>query len=161
MSKGSKSTPALRVASPKLPHAVVELIFTHPYVRIANIVESKIVGREAAGKYLKELAALGVLEEEKVGRDKLFLHRKYLDVLFSDDHTFAPYQRRSTNEVPGTKRRRYLEENAAAADIALSGDELAELHTIFGPEAGSGEWYPEDMMRLLDRGANRPPQPGD
>jgi Fic family protein len=77
--------------SPKLPHAVIQLIFKQPYVRIANIVESKIVGREAASKYLKQLAAHGVLNEEKVGRDKIFLHRKYLDVLFSDEHTFEPY----------------------------------------------------------------------
>jgi len=91
----SETIAYVRTSSPKLPHAVVELIFTHPYVRIANVVENKIVGREAAGKYLKELAQLGILEEEKVGRDKIFLHRKYLDVLFSDDHTFAPYDRRA------------------------------------------------------------------
>jgi Fic family protein len=96
----------VRSASPKLPHAVVELIFTHPYVRIANIVESGIVGREAAGKYLKELALLGILDEEKVGRDKIFLHRKYLDVLFSDGHTFEPYERRSLKKVLGDMPRR-------------------------------------------------------
>jgi len=84
-----------RSSAPKLPHSVVELIFKRPYVRIANVVENNIVGREAASKYLKELAALGVLEQEKVGRDKIFLHRKYLDVLFSDGHTFQPYPRSS------------------------------------------------------------------
>jgi hypothetical protein len=67
------------------------------------VVEHKIVGREAAGKYLKELAALGILEEEKVGRDKIFLHRKYLDVLFSDEHGFEPYPTPAT--AVGTKRR--------------------------------------------------------
>jgi Fic family protein len=100
------TTAYVRSAAPKLPHAVVELIFTHPYVRIGNVVENGIVGREAAGKYLKELAALGVLEEEKVGRDKIFLHRKYLDVLFSDDHTFAPYERRSIKKTLGRAARR-------------------------------------------------------
>jgi len=78
-------------AAPKLPHAVVVLIFKQPYVRIGNVVESKIVGREAASKYLRDLVRLGVLEEETRGRDKIFLHRKYLDVLFGDEHTFAPY----------------------------------------------------------------------
>jgi aryl-alcohol dehydrogenase-like predicted oxidoreductase len=53
--------------------------------------------------------------------------------------------------IPGTKRRRYLEENAAAVDVVLSADDLADLNAIFGPDAGSGERYPEDMMRLLDR----------
>ena len=100
------TTAYVRTSTSKLPHAVVQLIFTHPYVRIANIVEKKIVGREAAGKYLKELAELGILEEEKVGRDKIFLHRKYLDVLFSDGHTFAPYERRSPKKALGDMARR-------------------------------------------------------
>jgi Fic family protein len=88
-----ETTAYLRESSPKVPHAVVELIFKQPYVRIANVVESRIVGREAASKYLRELAAQGVLKEEKVGRDKIFLHRKYLDVLFSEDHTVERYPR--------------------------------------------------------------------
>ena len=87
----------VRGAAPKIPLAVVELVFKRSYIRIGNLVESKIVGREAASKYLKELARLGVLEEEKVGRDKIFLHRKYLDVLFSDGHTFEPYPRQAND----------------------------------------------------------------
>ena len=83
-------------AAPKIPHAVCRAdLHAAPICRIGNLVESKIVGREAASKYLKELARLGVLEEEKVGRDKVFLHRKYLDVLFSDEHTFEPYPRQA------------------------------------------------------------------
>ncbi len=83
----------VRATAPKLPHAVVERIFTFPYCRISNLVEQGIAGREAVSKYLKELVGLGVLEEEKVGRDKIFLHRKYLDVLFAEEHTFQPYPR--------------------------------------------------------------------
>jgi len=94
----------VRASSPKTPHVVVELIFKQPYIRIANVVENKIVGREAASKYLRELAKLGVLVEEKTGRDKVFLHRKYLDVLFSDGHTFEPYAR--VGAAAATPRRR-------------------------------------------------------
>jgi Fic family protein len=83
----------VRATAPKLPHAVVEQIFTYPYCRIANLVEQAIAGREAASKYLRELVRLGVLEEEKVGRDKIFLHRKYIDVLFAEGHNFQPYPR--------------------------------------------------------------------
>lgn len=83
----------VRGAAPKVPHAVVEQIFTYPYCRIANLVERGIAGREAVSKYLKELVRISVLQEEKVGRDKLFLHRKYLDLLFGDEHGFAPYPR--------------------------------------------------------------------
>lgn len=90
-------------ASPKLPHSVIQLIFKQPYVRIANVVENKIVGREAASKYLRELASHGILQEEKVGRDKIFLHRKYLDVLFSDAHTFEPYSRSTARPAPSER----------------------------------------------------------
>jgi hypothetical protein len=95
----------VRANSTKTPHAVVELIFKQPYARISNIVESKIVGREAASKYLKELVRLGVLVEEKKGRDKIFLHRKYLDVLFSEEHTFEPYARTTVAATPKRRAR--------------------------------------------------------
>lgn len=78
-------------ANSKLPHAVVEQIFTQTYNRIGNLVERGIAGREASAKYLRELEKLGVLEAQKTGREVIFLHRKYLDVLNSDDHTFKPY----------------------------------------------------------------------
>jgi len=53
--------------------------------------------------------------------------------------------------IPGTKRRRYLEENVAAADVALSAEELAALdHAL--PRAGTaGPRYHTDMMALVDR----------
>jgi Fic family protein len=81
----------VRATAPKLPRTVVEQVFTYPYCRIAHLVEQHIAGREAVSKYLRELVRLGVLEEEKIGRDKLFLHRKYIDVLFGEEHTFEPY----------------------------------------------------------------------
>ncbi|MDX2205480.1 MAG: Fic family protein [Hyphomicrobiaceae bacterium] len=84
------TTAYVRVNS-KLPHAVVEQIFTQTYNRIGNLVERGIAGREASAKYLRELERLGVLEAEKTGRDVIFLHRKYLTVLDSDDHSFEPY----------------------------------------------------------------------
>jgi Fic family protein len=88
-----ETTRFIRAAAPKMPHAVIEQIFTQPYCRIANLVEAKIAARHTASAYLKELVRLGVLEEEKVGRDKIFLHRKYIDVLFAEEHSFEPYSR--------------------------------------------------------------------
>jgi Fic family protein len=88
-----ETTRYVRAAAPKLPHAVIEQIFTQPYCRIGNLVDARIAARHTASAYLKELVSLGILEEEKVGRDKIFLHRKYIDVLFGDEHTFQPYQR--------------------------------------------------------------------
>jgi aryl-alcohol dehydrogenase-like predicted oxidoreductase len=48
--------------------------------------------------------------------------------------------------IPGTKRRKYLEENAAAVDIALSEAELREISTAFPAEAVAGTRYPAPQM---------------
>jgi aryl-alcohol dehydrogenase-like predicted oxidoreductase len=52
--------------------------------------------------------------------------------------------------IPGTKRRSYLEQNVAAADLTLDADEIARLDEAFAPDAVSGERYPADMARLVD-----------
>jgi aryl-alcohol dehydrogenase-like predicted oxidoreductase len=43
--------------------------------------------------------------------------------------------------IPGTKRRRYLEDNAGASDVELSADDLAELDAVFPPDAAAGDRY--------------------
>ncbi|HXZ84044.1 MAG TPA: aldo/keto reductase [Myxococcota bacterium] len=53
--------------------------------------------------------------------------------------------------IPGTKRRKYLEENAAAASIALSAAELARLDEVAPRGAAAGERYPAAMMGSLNR----------
>ena len=53
--------------------------------------------------------------------------------------------------IPGTKRRRYLEENVAALDLRLGTDVLAELAAVFPPGAAAGERYPANMMVALNR----------
>ncbi|QZI73405.1 aldo/keto reductase [Pseudomonas protegens] len=53
--------------------------------------------------------------------------------------------------IPGTKQRRYLEENVAALQIRLSAAELASLEGIFSPRATAGSRYTEEVMALLDR----------
>jgi aryl-alcohol dehydrogenase-like predicted oxidoreductase len=53
--------------------------------------------------------------------------------------------------IPGTKRRRYLEENVAAAAITLAAADVARLGALFAPGAASGERYSHEMMRLVDR----------
>jgi aryl-alcohol dehydrogenase-like predicted oxidoreductase len=51
--------------------------------------------------------------------------------------------------IPGTKRVKYLEENAAAADIELSEDQLRALDETFPPGATAGERYmPEGMASV-------------
>ena len=45
--------------------------------------------------------------------------------------------------IPGTKRVRYLEENAAAADIALSEEDLRRLDEAAPAGATAGDRYPD------------------
>jgi aryl-alcohol dehydrogenase-like predicted oxidoreductase len=51
--------------------------------------------------------------------------------------------------VPGTKRRRHLDENIAAASLRLSKEDLAELDDIFPAGAAAGDRYPPMMMAKL------------
>jgi aryl-alcohol dehydrogenase-like predicted oxidoreductase len=48
--------------------------------------------------------------------------------------------------IPGTKRRKYLEENVAAVDIELSPAELQEISEAFPAEAVAGTRYPAPHM---------------
>ena len=52
--------------------------------------------------------------------------------------------------IPGTKRRKYLEENAAAVDVALSPAEVAEIDAIFPPDSAVGDRYATNMMGFVN-----------
>lgn len=51
--------------------------------------------------------------------------------------------------IPGTKRRSYLEQNVAAAEIVLSAAEVAQLAKAFPPGIASGTRYPEKQLAAL------------
>jgi aryl-alcohol dehydrogenase-like predicted oxidoreductase len=53
--------------------------------------------------------------------------------------------------IPGTKRRRYLEENVAAASVSLSGGEMAALDAALAPEKVAGPRYGPRQMAQVDR----------
>ena len=53
--------------------------------------------------------------------------------------------------IPGTKRRRYLEENVGAADVSLNAEEMAELDTALSPEKVAGPRYGPQQMAQVDR----------
>lgn len=86
------TTDHMRSAAPKIySRELIEAIFAQPYVRIQHLIDARVAERHAASRYLKQLADIGVLHEEKRGRDKLFVHRKYMQLLGSDEHTFELY----------------------------------------------------------------------
>jgi aryl-alcohol dehydrogenase-like predicted oxidoreductase len=53
--------------------------------------------------------------------------------------------------IPGTKRRRYLEENAAALDVELTAQDLLRLEEAMPNGVAAGTRYPEEMMRTVNR----------
>ncbi|MDY4323929.1 aldo/keto reductase [Pectobacterium brasiliense] len=53
--------------------------------------------------------------------------------------------------IPGTKRRRYLEENVGALDVTLTKEELAAINAIFPPDAAAGERYGKESMAALNQ----------
>ncbi|HEY9013847.1 MAG TPA: aldo/keto reductase, partial [Gemmatimonadales bacterium] len=53
--------------------------------------------------------------------------------------------------IPGTKRRKYLEENLASADLRLTPKEMAELDAAIPPGKVAGPRYNERMMATVDR----------
>ncbi len=63
-------------------------------------------------------------------------------VMAQGDHIFP---------IPGTKRVKYLEENAGAAAISFTGKELDEINNIFPKGIASGTRYPESMMSAVNR----------
>ncbi|WP_275667805.1 protein adenylyltransferase Fic [Parvibium lacunae] len=83
----------VKQAAPKIySRELVDLIFDLPYCRIQNLVEKNIAGRQAASRYLKQLVEIGVLEERAVGREKLFIHPKLMQLLTRDGNTVNGYK---------------------------------------------------------------------
>jgi aryl-alcohol dehydrogenase-like predicted oxidoreductase len=52
--------------------------------------------------------------------------------------------------IPGTKRRKYLDENAAALDVRLTADDLDRISAAFPRGMAAGERYPEFMMKAVN-----------
>ena len=73
---------AIRQSMPKsYSRELAELIFVHPYCRISDVVAANIAKRQTAAVYLNALAAQGVLEQFKAGRENLYINPPLLALL--------------------------------------------------------------------------------
>ncbi|HEX7081466.1 MAG TPA: Fic family protein [Gammaproteobacteria bacterium] len=70
---------------------LVELLFRQPYCRIGHVVDAGLAKRQTASVYLKQLAELGILTEIKSGRESLFIHPKYVELLKGDENVWVYY----------------------------------------------------------------------
>ena len=70
---------------------LVEVLFKQPYCRIANLVDADIAKRQTASVYLKQLCDIGILKEVKSGRETLFVHPKYIELLTGEENVWVYY----------------------------------------------------------------------
>jgi aryl-alcohol dehydrogenase-like predicted oxidoreductase len=53
--------------------------------------------------------------------------------------------------IPGTKRRKYLEDNVGALNVRLTPEDIRRIEEVFPSGAAAGERYPEHMMQLVNQ----------
>ena len=104
----SDSTAAyVRERLPKVySRELVDVIFEQPYCRIANLVDKRIAQRQAAARYLENLVDIGVLQERQVGKEKLFIHPRLMQLLADRSNDQANDQASANASVARISRSR-------------------------------------------------------
>lgn len=86
------TTNYVRKNMPKLySYELIQTIFEQPYCRISNLVDKGIAKRQTASTYLKQLCDIEILKEISVGKEKLFIHSKLLNLIMKDGNDFSMY----------------------------------------------------------------------
>ncbi len=70
---------------------LIDALFEQPYCRIGNIVEKGLVERQAASRHLHALAEVGVLEVQQVGRERLFINIRMMQLLTRESLETSPF----------------------------------------------------------------------
>ncbi len=78
---------------------LVEVLFKQPYCRIGNLVDAGIAKRQTASVYLKQLCEIGVLREVKSGRETIFVHPKYIELLTGEENVWVFYAGIETDSI--------------------------------------------------------------
>lgn len=60
---------------------LLEILFNRPYCKIKFLVDAKIATKNTAGKYLRELEKLGILDSVKIGKEKLYVNVEFYKLL--------------------------------------------------------------------------------
>jgi len=60
---------------------LIEVIFMHPYSKVRFLEEAGIAKRQTAASYLKQLAELGILQSEKIGREQYYINTDLVKIL--------------------------------------------------------------------------------
>ena len=76
---------------------LVDLLFMQPYCRIYNVVDAGIAKRQAGSEYLKKLADINVLQVKEIGREKLFINPRFMNILLKDTNSYEPLKNAGSN----------------------------------------------------------------
>lgn len=60
---------------------ILEIIFKLPYTKRKNLIDAKLGTPKTVGNYLIELEKIGILKSKKVGKEKLYINYKLMNVL--------------------------------------------------------------------------------
>ena len=82
-----REKPLARIYSREL----VDTIFQRPYCRVATLVNADLCQRQTAMKYLTILSDFGILKLLDLGRERLFINTRLMDLLKNEDHSFESY----------------------------------------------------------------------
>lgn len=86
------TTAHVRARTPKIySHELVDVIFSQPYCRIANLVQAGIAQRQTAARYLDALVEIDVLREVAAGKERLFVNSRLLRLLTTEENVAPPF----------------------------------------------------------------------
>ena len=60
---------------------LVDLLFSHPYIKIKVLEDNNIAKRQTASEYLKKLEANDILDSVKIGNEIYYINKKLIEVL--------------------------------------------------------------------------------
>jgi Fic family protein len=83
---------------------LVELLFKQPYCRIANVVDAGLAKRQTASVYLNQLVEASILREVTSGRESLFVHPKYMELLTGEENVWVFYAGIETENVQSSQQ---------------------------------------------------------
>jgi Fic family protein len=74
----------VRSALPKIySQDLINNLFRHPYTKIDLLMAELQVSRPTATRYLTEMAQLGVLDKQKIGRESYYFNRGLIELLLN------------------------------------------------------------------------------
>ncbi len=75
---------------------LVDLLFMLPYCRINNIVELGLAKRQTASDYLQKFVNINVLEEQEIGREKIFVNPRFMSILLKDTNNYLSFDNKKS-----------------------------------------------------------------